>query len=132
MKNSPIIVILMFLLLGCKENSTTPDEPTSEDLIIRTWQVQAMQVNGQDATGVDFSDYRFTFRPDQTYRFLTVDERQGIWEISANATLLLLDPGTQHEEFVSVLQISENNLVLEFTEESVKLGTTQTRFELVP
>jgi hypothetical protein len=132
MKNLPLTLILLFILIGCKEEVTTLDEPTAEEMIARTWQVQSVQINGQDENAADFNAYRFTFRSDKTYRFLMPDERQGNWELTANATLLLLDQGTNQEESVAVLELSESDLLLEFTEESVKLGPTQTRFSLVP
>jgi len=132
MKNLTLTLIGLIMLIGCKEEATTPDELTAEEMMARTWQVQSVQINGQDENAADFSTYRFTFRSDQTYRFLMPDERQGSWELTANATLLLLDPGTSQEESVAVLELSESDLLLEFTEESVKLGPIQTRFSLVP
>ena len=132
MKNLPLTLIVLFILIGCKEEGATPAKPTAEEMIARTWQVQSVQINGQDETGMDFSNYRFTFRPDKTYRFLTPDELQGRWELAANANLLQLDPGTSQEASVAVIELSKASLVLEFAEQSVKLGPTQTRFALVP
>jgi len=132
MKNLPLTLISLFILIGCKEEVTTPAEPTAEEMIARTWQVQSVQINGQDGNAADFSNYRFTFRSDKTYRFLMPDERQGNWDLTANASLLLLDQGTTQEESVAVLELSESDLLLEFTEESIKLGPTQTRYSLVP
>ena len=127
-----ILVILVFLFVVCKEEDAKPDEPSAEEMIVRTWQVQSMLINGQDETGMDFSNYRFIFHPDKTYRFLMPDERQGNWELQGNATLLLLDQGTTQEESVAILELTESALILEFVEESVKLGLTQTRFSLIP
>ena len=126
------MLIVLFMMVGCKEDRATPAEPTANKMIARTWQVQSVQINGQDENVTDFSNYRFTFRSDQTYRFEMPDERQGRWELAANATLLQLDPGTSQEESVVVLELSNTNLLLEFTEQSVKLGSTQIRFTLVP
>ena len=132
MKNLSLTLILLFILIGCKEEVTTPAEPTAEEMIARTWRVQSVQINGQDENATDFGTYRFAFRSEKTYRFLMRVERMGNWELTANATFLLLDQGTNQEESVAVLELSESDLLLEFTEESEKLGPTQTRFALAP
>ncbi|MEM9833083.1 MAG: hypothetical protein AAF944_20785 [Bacteroidota bacterium] len=131
MKNIAFILIL-FLLAACQEEATDPAEPTPEELISRTWRVQSVQVNGQNEDAADYSNFRFTFNANQTYRFLNPDEQQGSWQLIANATLMVLDQGTDQEQQVAVFGLSETELTLEFTEESEKLGLTQTRFSLVP
>ncbi len=131
MKNIAFILIL-FVLAACKEEPTDPSEPTPEEMISRTWQVQSVQVNGQNEDAADYSNFRFTFDANQTYRFLNPDEQQGSWELTANGTLLILDQGTEQEQQVAVFELSETELTLEFTEENEKLGITRTRFELAP
>ncbi|MEM9833080.1 MAG: lipocalin family protein [Bacteroidota bacterium] len=131
MKNITFILIL-FVLAACIEESTDPAEPTSEELISRTWQVESVQINGQNEDAADYSNFQFTFNANQTYRFLNPDEQQGSWQLTANATLLVLDQGTSREQQVAVFGLSETELTLEFTEESEKLGTTRTRYELAP
>ncbi|MEO0331393.1 MAG: lipocalin family protein [Bacteroidota bacterium] len=131
MKNIAFILIL-FSLVACKKEPTAPAEPTPEELISRTWQVQSVQVNGQGEDAADYSNFRFTFNADQTYRFLNPDEQQGSWQLTANGTLLILNQGTEQEQQVPIFELSETELLLEFTEESEKLGITRTRFGLAP
>ena len=131
MKNIAFILML-FSLVACKEEATDPAEPTPEELISRTWRVQSVQVNGQDEDVADYDDFQFTFNSNQTYRFLNPDEQQGSWQLTANATLLVLDQGIGQEQQVAIFGLSETELILEFTEESEKLGTTRTRFNLAP
>ena len=125
-----IIFICLLALAACKEEPTDPAEPTSEELISRTWQVQSVQVNGQAEDAADYSNFRFTFNANQTYRFLNPDEQQGSWQLTGNGTLLILNRGTEQEQQVPIFELSETELLLEFTEESEKLGTTRTRFAL--
>ncbi|MEM8967955.1 MAG: lipocalin family protein, partial [Bacteroidota bacterium] len=112
MKNIAFILAL-FALAACKKETTDPAEPTPEELIIRTWQVQSVQVNGQAEEAADYSNFRFTFNANQTYRFLNPDEQQGSWELTANGTLLILDQGTEQEQQVAVFELSETELTLE-------------------
>jgi hypothetical protein len=133
MKKYMLMLTICLAMMACKEGDEgTMPEPTPFEMISRTWKVQSVTVNGQADNTTDYSNYRFTFNTNQTYSFTIPDNRQGAWELIANATALTLDKGTAQEQRVEVPTLSETLLELEFTEQSEKTGTRRILYALVP
>lgn len=132
MKKHILILTIFLAVIACKEDEVSAPEPTPSEMIARTWKVQSVLIDGQADNTTEYSSFRFIFNPDQTYRFIMPNERQGNWELVSNATSLTLDKGTDQEQRINVFKLSETALDLEFTQQDEKMGTSRILFELVP
>jgi len=133
MKNHIFIFTIFLIIISCTEKGESPSpEATPAEMLVRTWKVNAVTINGQADNTTDYSNYRFTFNANETYNFTMPGNQQGTWELIANATALTLDKGTADEQRVEVSKLSETTLELEFTEQSDKTGIRRILYALVP
>jgi len=112
-----------FFISACEELLT---EPTTEELLASDWQLLAVTVNG---VSQPTADYRLDFVGGGNYTVQAPGmdiPNSGTWALNDTETAILLNGGAAS---ISIVTVSETELVLTFTQENYKSEQVTFRFE---
>lgn len=124
MRQLKIIFIVLFMIqASCSDNSDS-EEPLVQDLLTQNWRLVELLINGanQQVTGVSVN-----FNEDSSFSS-TISElpANDTWVLTNGDTRITLN--TSNIE-ISIVQIDEENMTLEFITENYKSGTVTYRLE---
>jgi len=113
MRNILVIGFLILFATGCIDLLL---EQTVSEKLAKTYKVSEVQIAGIKDASTDYSAYRYTFNIDKTYLFKTANGQssQGTWALNPTDTKITLDPNLATKQEVSIIEISDSKLDLEF------------------
>lgn len=146
---SSIALLACFLLFAaCKKTNPEPASSGKSQLLAKSWKARQVSFIGAGTTVIlylnpaggvqiveDYSAFQLDFSPSGTY---SGKDKNGIavsgtWAFNSNETGLVLDQGVAGKEKVYTLdQLSESELVMNYSETSAKHGTKTITLSLVP
>lgn len=125
MKQAILIIFSFALLTGCKKDNTpTAEEIMTQKLMVATWKVSSVTVDGSDRTSM-FTGMTLTFT-DGAYTTTNghvVWPASGTWTFSnAEATMIKRDDGV----IVTLTEVTDSNLKMSLTWSKTTFGAGRT------
>lgn len=127
MKNSVLLIIVIFFAFGCKKDETVPDStPSNKELLCREWTLISINdtpVTWGEAYYIFKSDYDFT-EINISYTNYDTSYMYGFWGFEDNESKIIIDfetffNGTDTSELdldydISILSLNQNELIMFF------------------
>ncbi len=108
------VLSAMVLFIGCEKEEI---DLKTNLLTNNTWDIYNVTGNGVDITNTSvnpFYDCTCDFYKDGIYIITNGGSYEGSWGFDANQTSLIFDEGTADEMLMTILELSENRLELQF------------------
>lgn len=128
-------------IVSCE--SDDDESLTRRQIISKTWTVSEAELGRETAEDTLYQNYSITFTENGTYSVVNpdslhspnhIDSSEGLWELSLNENQIILDAGSDYEEFVQLVYVGLDGKRMEWEWVVEFPDTTDIKYEfgLVP